>query len=133
MQTVPAPPPTRVDTVVDEMHGHTIADPYRWLEDSESTETELWVEEQNAYTRSLLDAVPGRYVIHRRLTELLTIGLVTAPRVRGGRYFYMRREGHQNQPVLCLREGREGEERVLLDPNTASAEGTVALDLCYPS
>ncbi|HEX6508615.1 MAG TPA: prolyl oligopeptidase family serine peptidase, partial [Chloroflexota bacterium] len=133
MQTIPTAPPTRREPVIDDFHGQAIADPYRWLEDAESGETRRWVEEQNAHTRSLLDAVPGREALHARLADLNSIGIVTAPAVRRGRYFYQRREGHQNQPVLYMREGRDGAERLLLDPNEASAEGTVALDWWYPS
>ncbi|HEX8919185.1 MAG TPA: prolyl oligopeptidase family serine peptidase [Chloroflexota bacterium] len=133
MQTIAKPPETRTDTTVDDLHGRQIADPYRWLEDGASAETVAWTEAQNAYTRSVLGVLPGRADIHRRLSELLSIGWVSAPRVRGQRHFYLRREGDQNQPVLCLRDGVEGVERVLLDPNTASAQGVVALDWWYPS
>jgi len=133
MQTIPGAPPTRRDVVLDELHGRRIEDPYRWLEDAASEETSEWVEQQNDYTRSLLDPIPGRAAIHQRLSQLLSIGLVSAPQVRHGRYFYVRREGQQNQPALYLREGLDGEERVLLDPNTASAEGTTVLDWWYPS
>ncbi|MDQ2741301.1 MAG: prolyl oligopeptidase family serine peptidase [Chloroflexota bacterium] len=133
MQTIPGAPPTQRDVVLDELHGHRIEDPYRWLEHAASDETAAWVEQQNAYTRSLLDAVPDRAAIHQRLSQLLSIGLVSAPQVRNGRYFYVRREGRQNQPVLYFRERLDGEERVLLDPNTASAEGVTVLDWWYLS
>jgi len=133
VQTISGAPSTRRDVVLDELHGRRIEDPYRWLEDAASEETSEWMGQQNAYTRSLLDAVPGRAAIHQRLSQLLSIGLVSAPQVRRGQYFYVRREGRQNQPVLYLREGLHGEEQVLLDPNTASAEGVTVLDWWYPS
>lgn len=133
MQTVPRAPSTRVEFAIDTYHGHSIPDPYRWLENSESAETEAWVGEQNAYTRSLLDGFPEREQIQRRLAELLSIGVLTAPRLRNGRYFYMKRKGQQNQPVLYLQDSRTGVERVLLDPNAASEEGTIAIDWWYPS
>ena len=133
MRTLPQIPFTPVQPVVENLHGHKVTDPYRWLEDAESPETTAWVEEQNAFTRSLLDDFGGRPAIRERLTELLSIGIVTAPRVRKGRSFFMRRDGEQNQPVLVLREEGSQEERVLLDPNGASTEGTVSLDWWYPS
>jgi prolyl oligopeptidase len=133
MKAIPAPPSTRISDMVEELHGHRISDPYRWLEDAGNPETAEWVERQNEYTRSFLDRVPQRKEVQRRLTELLEIGVVGTPVGRGNRYFYTRREGRQNQSVLYLREGRDGEERVLLDPNSESAEGLVTLDWWYPS
>jgi prolyl oligopeptidase len=127
------PPPTRIDTVIDIVHGQQIVDPYRWLEDGNSLETKVWVEAQNAYTRAQLDALPYRPAIRARLAELLSIGTVQPPSVRAGRYFYTRRQGDENQPRLYVRAGLHGEDRVLLDPNTVNAEGTIALDWWYPS
>ena len=86
-----------------------------------------------AYTRSLLDPLPGRARINKRLTELLSIGSVTPPQPAGRYYFYTRREGAQNQPILYVREGLNGSDRVLVDPNELSADGTVALDWYQPS
>src|SRR5947209_8005597 len=120
MKTLPAPPPTRIEEVVDILHGHRVTDPYRWLEDADNPDTIDWVAAQNTYTRSLLDAVAARGRIMSRLDRLLSIGTVAAPTARGDRYFYQRREGHQNQPVLYVREGVDGDERVLLDPNAES-------------
>jgi prolyl oligopeptidase len=133
MQTARTVPATHVEPVVDELHGRQVVDPYRWLEDAESPRTIAWVEEQNQFTRSLLEAFPEREGIRRRLDELLSIGAVTAPVVRNGRFFYTRWDGRQNQPILYVRDGSEGDERVLLDPNQASDAGTVALDWWYPS
>lgn len=131
MQTIPSPPSTRREPVDDVVHGVRIVDEYRWLEDADSPETQQWVEEQNSYTRSVLDAVPGHERIHHRLAELLSIGVVGTPRVRGDRAFYVRREGEQNQPVLVVR--RDGEERILVDPNTLNDAGLVTLDWWKPS
>lgn len=130
---MPTPPNTVTEPVVDTLHGHRITDQYRWLEDAESTQTQRWVAEQNAYTRGMLDALHGRDELRRRLTKLLAIGVVSTPEVHGDRYFYARREGNQNQPVLLVRDGVEGADRVLFDPNCMSAEGTVALDWWFPS
>ena len=80
-----------------------IVDNYRWLEDGNSPDTQKWVAEEMAYTRKLLDPLPGREAIQKRLTELLSIGSISAPEMAGKYYFYTRREGMQNQPVLYVR------------------------------
>ena len=129
----PEPPVTRADDVVDEIHGTRVPDPYRWLEDGQGDEVHRWVEAQNAHTRALLDARPGRDAVRRRLEDLLSIGTLTAPVPRRGRYFYTRREGKQNQPILYVRDSLKGKDRVLLDPNTLSPDGTAAIDWWYPS
>jgi prolyl oligopeptidase len=130
---VPPPPKTKVEVVEETMHGRKIADPYRWLENAESAETRAFVEQQAAYTNSLLGRVPWRGKIEARLKELMTIGVVNTPQVAGNFYFYTRREGMQNQPVLYVREGVRGKDRVLVDVNQLAADGTVALDWWQPS
>jgi prolyl oligopeptidase len=119
--------------VVETMHGREIVDPYRWLEEEEDPSVEAWTEAQNARTREALDSVPGRAAIRARLQELLRIGYVGGPSVRKDRYFITRREGDQNHPVVYLRIGLDGDERVLIDPNAWSEDGTSALDWWYPS
>src|ERR1051326_2827292 len=133
-----APPQARIAKVIDDYHGRQIADPYRWLEDSTSKETQRFVEEQNAYTRSVLEGVSGRDELRRRIEQLLTIGRVACPRVGGKRYFYERRDGRQNQAVVYVREGRAGQglqnsDRALIDVNNLAPDGTIALDWWYPS
>jgi len=127
------PPRTRTEDVVDILHGVAVADPYRWLEDGQSTETRQWVAAQNAFTRSVLDALPEPEAIHATLDRLLTTGSVSTPELRGARFLYQRRGGRLDQPVLVLRDGVKGEERVIVDPNALSASGTVALDWWFPS
>ncbi len=132
----PAPvvPKAEMRPVQETFHATTkIVDRYRWLEDSTSAETQKWVAEEMAYTRALLDPLPGREGIHKRLTELLSIGSVGVPHIAGKFYFYTRREGLQNQPVLYVREGVDGKDRVLVDANQLSADGTIALDWFDPS
>ena len=119
--------------VVDEVQGHKITDPYRWLENAASPETQQWVSEEMAYTRSVLDPLPGRDRLHQRLTDLMSIGTITAPQIGGKYYFYTKREGSQNQPVLLVREGIQGNDRALVDVNQLAADGTVALDWWVPS
>ncbi|MHB8574003.1 MAG: prolyl oligopeptidase family serine peptidase [Dehalococcoidia bacterium] len=127
------PPRTRVEPVDELFHGEHVPDPYRWLEDGDAAEVRDWTEAQNGYTRGVLGSMPARAAIRAELAELLSIGTVGVPEVRNGRCFYERRDGSQNQPVLYLRQGPDGDDRVLLDPNALSAGGTVALDYWYPS
>ena len=128
----PSPyPPTRVDPVVEQIHGVEVVDPYRWLEDGNSPAVKEWTAKENAYTESVLDKLPGRDQIHARLSELLDIGSLGTPEPAKGRYFYTKREGKQNQPILYVREGLHGKDRVLIDPNELDKEGTTALDWWY--
>ena len=126
-------PETRVDDVVEVLHGESVSDPYRWLEDGESPETRDWTARQNAVTESYLAGVPSRERIRRRLDELLGIGVLSVPTPTRGRYFYSRRDGQQNQPVLYWRDGVDAADRVAVDPNILNATGTTALDWHYPS
>ncbi len=130
---MPNYPPTPTSDAAETLHGETIPDPYRWLEDGESVDTREWTEAQNALTRSYLDAVPGRGDLHRRLDQLLAIGAISVPTPARGRYFYQRRDGRQNQPVLYLRQGVHGEDRAVIDPNALDPGGGIALDWYYPS
>ena len=135
------PPKAKVAPVEDTVQGHKIVDPYRYLENPNDPDTKLYVERELSYTRSILDPLPGRDKINARLTKLLEIGTVGAPQMGGPYYFYTRREGDQNQPILYVREGRNGalnnnhnnEDRVLLDVNKLAADGTIALDWWYAS
>ena len=132
-----APPVAEVKPIIDMYHGTKVLDNYRWLEDGDSLETKKWVEQENAYTRGVLDRLAGRTAIHKRLTELLSIGSVTAPVIAGHHYFYTKREGLQNQPVLYVRErtsdGVTAPDRALVDANQLAADGTIALDWFQPS
>ncbi|MGA2905015.1 MAG: prolyl oligopeptidase family serine peptidase [Candidatus Korobacteraceae bacterium] len=130
---IPKPPATKQQPVTDDYFGHKIVDLYRWLEDRSSPETQQWVAEQLAYTRSVLDKLPGRDQLHQRLEGLLQIGNLGDTQVGGEYYFHTRREGKQNQPVLYVRKGVEGRDEVLLDVNLLSKDGNVALDWWYPS
>ncbi len=130
---VVGPPKAEVRPIEDTLHGTKIVDKYRWLEDGKSLETQKWVAEEMAYTRAVLDPLAGRDLIHKRLTELLTIGSIGVPRIAGKYYFYTRRDGMQNQPVLYVREGVDGKDRALVDANQMSADGTIALDWFDPS
>jgi prolyl oligopeptidase len=129
----PKPPATQKQAVTDDYHGHKVVDDYRWLEDASSPATEQWVAEQLAYTRSILDKLPGREQMHAQLEKLLQIGNLGGVEVGGDYYFRTRREGTQNQPVLYVRKGVDGKDDVLVDVNTLATDGTVALDWWVPS
>ncbi len=132
--TVPGVPPNAERRpIAEDFHGTKVVDDYRWLEDASSPATEKWVAEENAYTQAILSPLPGRDAIHKRLTELLSIGTLGVPEVGGKFYFYLRRQGMQNQPVLYVRERVNGKDRVLVDANQLAADGTVALDWFEPS
>jgi prolyl oligopeptidase len=120
------PPTTRIDQV-DDYHGTKVADPYRWLEELDSEQTKAWVEAQNRLTFSYLESIPQRKAIRDRLEELWNFERFGLPRVRKGKYFFTRNDGLQNQSVLYVADGLDGEPRVLLDPNRLSTDGTVAL------
>lgn len=128
-----APPSTKQVPVEETLHGEKIVDPYRWMENADSAETQEYVRQQLAYTRSLLDPLPGREKIHARVSGLLTVGTLGTPKVGGEHYFYTRREGTQNQPGLYVRQGVNGQDRVLVDVNKLAEDGTVALDWWYPT
>jgi prolyl oligopeptidase len=136
-----APPKAEVKPLAETLHGTKIVDNYRWLEDGKSPETQKWVEEEMSYTRAVLDPRPGRDAIHKRLTDLLQIGNIGVPQMAGKYYFYTRREGMQNQPIVYVREGgvaegtakNDGNDRVLFDANQLAADGTIALDWFDPS
>ena len=131
---VPSGPPlAEVKPIADLYHGTKVIDNYRWLEDANSAATQKWVGEENSYTRALLDPLPGREAIRKRLTELLAIGSITPPVIAGKHYFYTRREGTQNQPILYVRDDLNGPDRVLVDANQLAADGTMALDWFEPS
>jgi prolyl oligopeptidase len=128
-----APPIATPKPIAEILHGTRIVDSYRWLENGNSPETQKWVAEEMAYTRAVLDPRPGREAIHKRLSELLQIGNVSVPEIAGKHYFYTRREGMQNQPILYVRDSVDGPDRVLVDANQLAADGTIALDWFVPS
>jgi prolyl oligopeptidase len=120
------PKAKKVDQV-DDYHGVKVADPYRWLEDTDSADTHAWVEAENKLTFSYLDQIPYRAAIRERMTKLWNYERFTAPELEGGHYFFQHNNGLQNQNVLLVADSLNAEPRVLLDPNTLSSDGTVAL------
>jgi len=120
-------PAARLAEQVDDYFGTRVADPYRWMENVDSVEVKTWVDAENAVTQNFLKDVPARAKIHARLMELNNFERISAPGREGGRYFFSRNSGLQNQSVLYWQQGPEGDSKVLLDPNTLAADGTIAL------
>ncbi len=120
-------PETRMDDVVDDYFGVEVADPFRWLENDTSAETKKWVEAQNEVTFGYLERIPFRDKIKERLTEIWDYPRYSTPFWQGDHYFFFKNEGMQDHSVLYVREGIEGEPRVLIDPNEMSEDGTISL------
>ena len=128
METLDYPKTKKVDQV-DDYHGAKVEDPYRWLEDDYSEETKAWVEAQNAVTFAYFASLPDREPLGKRLTELWNYPRYGAPFKRGGRYFFFKNDGLQNQSVLYKQASLEAEPELLLDPNLLSERGTAALSM----
>ncbi len=126
-------PVARATDHTDTYFGTSVADPYRWMEDVDSPELKAWVDAENKVTQDYLADVPARAKIHARLMELNDYERFSAPEPADGRYFYRRNSGLQNQAVLYWQQGIGGEAKLLIDPNTLRADGTVALGGTYPS
>lgn len=132
-------PPSPAGDVVDNYHGRTVADPYRWLEDVESESTEAWVDAQNEVTQNYLSKLPSRGPMRDRLEQLWNYSRYGLPVQRGGKYFFTHNDGLQNQSVLYVAPAgatadQVTEQRtVLIDPNTLSEDGTIALGSWHPS
>lgn len=112
---------------IDDYHGTKVADPYRWLENPDAPESRAWIEAENKITFGYLEKIPAREKLKKRLTELWNYERYGVPFQEGGRYFYTRNNGLQNQAVLYWAPKLDAEPKVLLDPNALSADGTIAL------
>jgi len=120
-------PDSHPGKVVEKIHGVSIPDPYRWLEDLNSKKTKNWIAAQTKLTDSYLKKIPGREALEDHLTKLWNVERYGTPFHEGERYFYSKNDGLQNQSVLYTTADLENEGTVLLDPNTLSKDGTVAL------
>jgi prolyl oligopeptidase len=126
-------PRTKKIDVADDYHGTSVSDPYRWLEDDDSEETLAWVAAQNAVTFRYLEGLPQREPLRARLTELWNYPRYGTPFHKGGRYFFFKNDGLQNQSVLYKQAALDAPAEVLLDPNQLSEKGTAALSTLAPS
>lgn len=122
-------PPTPAEPVTEILHGVSVTDPYRWLEDPNSTRTRSWLEQQIAYARTYLDAIPGRERTRKRVKELLTVEGTSAPCVAGNRYFFSKRMSSQEQPVITMREGLAGLDIPLIDPGERGQGSATAVEI----
>ena len=118
---------TRTVDVKDTLHGAVVEDPYRWLEDGKSPDVQTWMGSQDSVARGELAKLPERDAIAARLKELFYIDSLGAPHRFGKRYFYRRRLATKEKAVIHWKEGKEGKEQVLFDPNTWSTDGSTSL------
>lgn len=123
------PPPTRTDNVRELIQGVEITDPYRWLEDGNSPETRAWIKSQNQYTDSIIDSLPHRKELKKRIAELMNLDWQSTPDVRNGRYFFYKRRAGQEMAVICMRKGAAGKDIILIDPNPMSKDKTTSVGM----
>ncbi|HEY1816776.1 MAG TPA: prolyl oligopeptidase family serine peptidase [Kofleriaceae bacterium] len=126
-------PQTRTDDIVETIHGKTIRDPYRWLEDETSPEVQAWMKREDDYTRAELAKLPGRDELAARMKQLLYFDAISAPIHRGGRFFYTRKHADKEKTVVYWKQGETGGEKILFDPNAWSADGSKGLHGWNPS
>ncbi len=126
-------PPARKSEQIDNYHGVKVADPYRWLEDPDSAETRTWIEGQNKLTYGYLNSIPEREKIKARITKLWNYEKFGTPYKDGGRYFFSKNDGLQNQSILYTMKNLTDVPKALLDPNKLSTDGIVALAGTYVS
>jgi prolyl oligopeptidase len=110
------PPLSEQEPVTEILHGVSVTDAYRWLEDQDSSRTRGWIEEQTRYARNYLHAIPGRELIRRRIREFLAVETYDSLQKVGSRYLFRKRLPHQEQPCTYIREGADGEDELLIDP-----------------
>ena len=137
------PPTTRVDTVTDTVDGVTLTDDYRWLEGASHpdgsnpgqtpSDVAAWTTAQRSYTRTVLDAVPGRADVAAKLAALMDVGDVSVPLMSGNRYFFWHRQASEQSPTVFVRDGALGVDRALLRPDDLTAAGLVSTRWIMPS
>lgn len=130
LSMLPYPETKKVDTV-DSYFGTSISDPYRWLENDTTKETAEWVKQQNKVTQHYISQIPYRETIKNSLTDIWNYEKISAPYRKGDYYFYSKNNGLQNQSVIYYKKGLDAEEKVFLDPNKLSEDGTVSLGGLY--
>lgn len=126
---VSPPPPTKMNVVVNRLHGVDVPDPYQWLEDQGAPETRAWIDAQNAYTDSVLDVLPRRDEISQLAANVIKRDAVGLPAERAGLYFFSMRRADQQLDVIYVREGLHGSDRVLIDPHPMSLDHTTSVQL----
>ncbi len=124
-----APPKTKKKIVTETLHGVEISDPYRWLEDQDRPETREWIDAQIAYTQSMLQEFPEREAIRDELAQFMKIDKMSGASEYNGRFFFMKQRSDQEQWVIYMREGMDGEDQVLIDPNLMSEDHTTSVSM----
>src|SRR3990167_2650352 len=104
-------PATRADAIVETLHGKTVADPYRWLEDEHSPEVQAWMKAQDDVTRAALGTLPGRAALVARLKALLYYDAISAPTHKQGRFFYTRKHADKEKTIVYWKQGETGAEK----------------------
>ncbi len=128
------PPYTPIEVVADRLHGVTVTDPYRWLEQQNSPRTREWLLAQARYARSYLDSIPVRDRVRDRVRQLLEVETYESLQKVGSRYFFLKRLARQEQPCICFREGVTGPDQILVDPMLrGTGPHTAARPLCISS
>jgi prolyl oligopeptidase len=128
---VEAPPSTTTEPITEILHGVSVVDPYRWLEDQESPRTREWLERQTRYARAYLDKIPGRQSIRERITEFLAVETYDCLQLVGNCYFFRKRLPDQEQPCIYMRKGADGEDQLLVDPTVrGTGRFTAVKPLC---
>lgn len=128
-----APPFTPIEPVMDILHEVPVTDPYRWLEEQSSPRTRKWIAEQTACTRTYLDSLPARDRIQKRVAELLSVGTIDSLQKVGSQYFFRKRSATQEQFCICMRDGPEGEDQILVDPAAFGTGNFTAVQICMIS
>ncbi|HEX7285030.1 MAG TPA: prolyl oligopeptidase family serine peptidase [Candidatus Angelobacter sp.] len=128
-QSVPPPPKTVVKNITESIHGVEIIDPYRWLEDQNSSETRAWIDAQNTYSHGILSKVPSRDELERQFSALIKVDAMTSPALRNGRYFFTKRAADQDQSMIYMRRGMEGKDQLLVDPSSFAADHSASVNL----
>ncbi len=121
------PTTTRDESIIEDHFGQKMMDPYRWLENPDSDDTQKWVSQQNDITKSFIRSYPDWDKIYNKLTKVYNYAKFSSPKKRGTRYCFSKNDGLQNQSVLYMQDTLESEPRVFLDPNLLSEDGTASL------
>ena len=129
----PSYPASARQDVVDTIHGVKVADPYRWLEDASKPEVGAWMTTQHEFARAYLDKLPDREELGKRLADLFYYDAIGAPHRYGERFFYLRKHSDKEKSILYWKQGEEGAEKVLIDPNTLTSDGSTSLGGWFPS
>ncbi|HZU23931.1 MAG TPA: prolyl oligopeptidase family serine peptidase [Bryobacteraceae bacterium] len=127
--SIPPPPPTAVHDVTETIHGHTITDPYRWLEDQNSPATRAWIDAQMKYTATILERIPGQAQLQAEVERYMRTDTTSALSEHGGNYYFVRRRPDQDQGVLYVRTGRDGPDKVIVDPLQLAPDHSMSVDL----